>query len=166
MRFNGKGGYNVPFGHKPGRFRQAYITKICNQVRWLAAILENKDWEFKACNWKETVLKAKKEDFIYMDPPYFGRHTDYYNHWTEEDAVELSRIAQSRDCGFALSMWKENKYRKNHYIDDYWPECIIRTFSHFYHVGSTQSLRNEMQEALVIKRGFAAEAGEAGQGTI
>ena len=28
IRFNKKGGFNVPFGHKPERFSKAYITKI------------------------------------------------------------------------------------------------------------------------------------------
>ncbi len=32
MRFNSKGGFNVPFCRKPERFRQALITKICNQI--------------------------------------------------------------------------------------------------------------------------------------
>ena len=38
MRFNSKGKYNVPFGHKPERFRKAYITKIVNQVKWVSDI--------------------------------------------------------------------------------------------------------------------------------
>lgn len=33
MRFNRHSKFNVPFGHKPERFRQAYITKITNQVK-------------------------------------------------------------------------------------------------------------------------------------
>ena len=32
IRFNRKGDFNVPFGHKPQRFSKAYITKIVNQV--------------------------------------------------------------------------------------------------------------------------------------
>ena len=32
MRFNRQGRFNVPYGHKPNRFRQAYITKITNQI--------------------------------------------------------------------------------------------------------------------------------------
>lgn len=32
MRFNSQGKFNVPFGHKPERFRRPYITKIVNQV--------------------------------------------------------------------------------------------------------------------------------------
>jgi DNA adenine methylase len=33
MRFNRSGKFNVPYGHKPQRFAQAYVTKITNQIR-------------------------------------------------------------------------------------------------------------------------------------
>jgi DNA adenine methylase len=31
---------------------------------------------------------------------------------------------------------------------------VERTFTHFYHVGSTENLRNAMEEALIIKPGY------------
>ena len=151
MRFNADGKFNVPFGHKPERFRQAYITKIVNQVSFIKNAMRNKDWEFIVADWREILLDVKKDDFVYLDPPYIGRSTDYYNSWNENDAIELSKVAKSLPCGFALSMWLENKYRKNEHISDYWNGLEIKTFSHFYHLGSTENLRNEMQEALVIK---------------
>src|SRR5438876_415433 len=45
MRFNSKGGFNVPFGQKPQRFAKAYITKIKNQVDNISSIIKNNDWE-------------------------------------------------------------------------------------------------------------------------
>ena len=36
MRFNRQGKFNVPYGHKPERFAQAYVTKITNQIRRIA----------------------------------------------------------------------------------------------------------------------------------
>lgn len=36
MRFNRQGKFNVPFGHKPERFAKSYVTKIVNQVGWVA----------------------------------------------------------------------------------------------------------------------------------
>ncbi len=47
MRFNRRGQFNVPFSHKPERFAQSYITKISNQVSWVAKQMQGKDWEFK-----------------------------------------------------------------------------------------------------------------------
>lgn len=48
-------------------------------------------------------------------------------------------------------MWKENKYRVNDHLQNDWNGLTIREFSHFYHVGSTESLRNAMTEAPAIK---------------
>jgi hypothetical protein len=47
-------------------------------------------------------------------------------------------------------MWLENKYRKNDHIENHWNGLEIKTFTHFYHVGASEDLRNEMQEALVL----------------
>jgi DNA adenine methylase len=47
-------------------------------------------------------------------------------------------------------MWLENKYRRNEHIENDWNSKNIKTMSHFYHLGSTESLRNEMIEALVL----------------
>jgi DNA adenine methylase len=155
MRFNSKGKFNVPFGHKINRFAKSYITKIVNQVKCTSDLLCGGNWEFKSQDWRESLKKASVDDFVYLDPPYIGRNTDYYNNWTDENAVELSNIAQNLDCGFALSMWSSNIYRTNAHIPECWAGNVVKTFSHFYHVGSTESLRNEMEEALVIKNGFA-----------
>lgn len=156
MRFNRNGEFNVPFCRKPDRFRQAYVTKIVNQVIALHEILRDKEWEFQVGDWRDCLTGLEEDDFVYLDPPYIGRHTDYYNQWSEQDAAELAQIAQSLPCGFAMSMWKENKYRSNVYLVRYWNETVQRTMTHFYHVGSTENLRNAMEEALLIKQGHEA----------
>lgn len=154
MRFNGKGEFNVPFCRKPDRFRQAYVTKIVNQISQIRKIMQGKNWEFRCGDWRECLNDVTENDFVYFDPPYIGRHTDYYQRWTEDDAAELATVAQNLPCGFALSMWKENKYRLNQHISQYWEGLVERTFAHFYHVGPTENLRNSMEEALLIKPGY------------
>ncbi len=155
MRFNSKGKFNVPFGHKPERFAKAYITKIVNQVGWVAGQMAGKDWEFRVSQWEQALEEACPNDFVYIDPPYVGRHTDYYNTWAEQEAECLARNVQSLPCGFALSMWLENRYRRNEHLENHWSGLEMRSCTHFYHVGSNEELRNEMDEALVIKPGFA-----------
>jgi DNA adenine methylase len=155
VRFNAQGKFNVPFGHKPQRFTQAYVTKIVNQVGWAAKQMRDKDWEFRAASWDQILCEARPDDFVYLDPPYIGRHTDYYNSWDEAEAGRLASAAKELPCGFALSMWLENRYRKNDHLAECWSGLELRVCSHFYHVGSNESLRHEMDEALVIKPGFA-----------
>jgi DNA adenine methylase len=150
IRFNSLGKFNVPFNHKTDRFRRPYITKIVNQIGNIRRIIQNKDWVFQVADWREIISKAAPDDFVYLDPPYIGRHTDYYNSWSEQDAKELAGCAKSLKCGYALSMWKANKYRSNDHLID-WNGLVMRDFDHFYHVGSTESLRNRMTEVLAIK---------------
>jgi len=155
MRFNRAGGFNVPFGHKPNRFRQAYVTKILNQIAWVRELIRGKDWIFRVADWKGTVAEARSDDFVYMDPPYIGRHTGYFNSWTLDEAEQLAESARELPCGFALSMWKENRYRKNSHLEEQWSGLCTRTHSHFYHVGPSEDLRNAMLEALIVKPGYA-----------
>jgi len=150
MRFNSKGGFNVPFGHKPDRFSKAYITKIVNQINNVQKIIKSRNWTFKTQDWAITVSEATSNDFIYLDPPYIGRSTDYYNTWSQNDAQLLSNVSYNLPCQYALSMWLENKYRKNDHVVNDWLSKEIKTIAHFYHIGSTESLRNEMTEALVL----------------
>jgi DNA adenine methylase len=148
MRFNRRGHYNVPFGHKPERFTRSYITKIANQVQWAQSVLRDRDWRLEVADWSDPLAKARPGDFVYMDPPYIGRHADYYNTWSERDALKLSAAAGQLPCRFAVSMWKANKYRSNGHLDTDWQGCSVKTFRHFYHIGSKEAFRNEMTEAL------------------
>lgn len=152
MRF-GPNGYNVPFGRKPDRFRPALITKIVNQVQWISDILERNDWQFINCSWKDVCCKPTKNDIIYLDPPYIGRHTDYYNKWEEKDAQELASIIQQLPCIYALSMWYKNKYRENPHIALWKGDLTIN--EHFYFIGGKEENRNAIIEALIIKNGYS-----------
>ncbi len=150
VRFNKQGRFNTPFCRKPERFRPAYITKICNQVQQAADSMASKTWEFVCADWGEILSEAREGDFVYCDPPYAGRFTDYFNAWTNEDAANLEDGLKALPCPFLYSMWSENKYRRNDRLHDAFSDYEIRTFSHFYHLGATEDLRNGMTEALIV----------------
>lgn len=158
MRFNRKGGFNVPFCRKPERFRPALITKICNQVAWAQSVIGDKDWVFTCQPWQKTLSEAGADDFVYMDPPYVGRYADYYSQWSEADASALADAIKSLPSGFAYSMWKANRYRQNEHLSGHFSDFPMETFSHFYHLGASEHLRNEMEEALVISPGHRVPA--------
>ena len=152
VRFNKSGKFNVPFGHKPERFAKSYVTKITNQVRRIADVADSCDWEFSVADFTATIAAANARDFIYCDPPYAGRHTDYFNQWSEHDEHTLIRLLQSTQARFVLSTWHSNQFRTNHSIEERWnePNFHVVTREHFYHVGSTEELRNRMLEALIM----------------
>jgi DNA adenine methylase len=60
---------------------------------------------------------------------------------------------KSLPAGFAYSMWKGNQYRENAHLAEHFAAYAVETFSHFYHLGASESLRNEMEEALVLSPG-------------
>lgn len=150
IRFNRNYKFNVPYGHKPERFAKAYVTKIVNQVRHLESIFPEKDWQFKCQSFEDTIREAAPTDFIYCDPPYIGRHVDYYDSWDEEHEILLRDTLFSSGAKFVLSTWDENKYRKNEYIETVWKGCYKVNQEHFYHVGAKEENRNSMMEALLM----------------
>lgn len=149
IRFNKKFEFNVPYGHKPQRFAKAYITKIVNQVSHIEMLLKDRDWEFVCQSFEETIRQAGDNSFIYCDPPYIGRHVDYYDSWDEEKEKQLCRELHKSDSKYMLSTWDFNAYRKNEYIDLLWGDCCKTTREHFYYLGAREKNRNAMTEALL-----------------
>jgi DNA adenine methylase len=151
MRFNRYGKFNVPYGHKPERFAQAYVTKITNQIRRIAEVISASDWTFAVADFRQTLGSVEPGDLVYADPPYAGRHVDYFNSWTEVDETELGNFLKQLPCNFILSTWHSNEFRTNASIERNWidPRFHVLTREHFYHVGSNEDLRHPMIEALI-----------------
>ena len=150
IRFNRKGAFNTPFGHKPQRFSKAYITKIVNQVDYVSIISKNSNWSFVCQDFRETLKEVSEGDFIYCDPPYVGRHTDYFDSWDEENEQQLFAILSRLSCKFLLSTWHSNPHRKNTFLDTLWSKFTVLTKEHFYHIGARMENRKPMLEALVM----------------
>lgn len=152
IRFNRKGEFNVPFCQKPNRFSKAYVTKICNQVSNIAKVMEDKEWRFVHGPWQEAFTTVAENDYIYLDPPYIGRDTSYVGEWPEEEAIELAQYAHKVPANVCLSMWKENEFRRNEHLFQYWSDFTWHEYNHFYHVGAKETNRHPMVEVLAIKR--------------
>jgi len=150
VRFNRNGGFNVPFGHKPRRFSKAYVTKIVNQLDYVYVISRHSDWSFVCQDFRQTLRGITENDFVYCDPPYVGRHVDYYDSWSETDERELFEILNECPCRFILSTWHSNQHRENAFLQTFWSRFHIVTQAHFYHVGAKEVNRKPMLEALVM----------------
>jgi len=151
MRFNKKGRFNVPFCRKPDRFAAAYISKISNQVSSIASVISRFDWEFRVSGFRETLSNVVDGDLVYADPPYAGRHVDYFNSWSELDESDLAETLARLPGRFMLSTWHSNEFRTNLELQKRWLSSSFQIFTkaHFYHVGSSEDLRHPMIEALV-----------------
>ncbi len=149
IRFNKKLAFNVPYGHKPQRFSKAYITKITNQVTHIEELFRYNNWSFICQSFEETIKLANEKAFIYCDPPYIGRHVDYYDSWDAQSEMDLCKVLVSSNARFMLSTWDHNDYRKNDFIDIIWNFCSKLTKDHFYFVGAKELNRKAITEALL-----------------
>lgn len=150
MRFNNKGSWNIPFCKKPDRFAQAYVTKITNQVSTVSKIIKPEPaWTFHNKSFADIIPLATENDFIYCDPPYYGRYVDYYNGWTERDEELLFTLLSQTKAKFILSTWHHNDWRANDMIEKFWSKFNIVTKDHFYHSGGSIENRKTVVEALV-----------------
>lgn len=150
IRFNKSFGFNVPYGHKPQRFAQSYVTKIVNQIKQVAFFIENNDWEFVCQDFRTTLADLGENDLVYCDPPYIGRHVDYFDSWTEENERELENLMHNSRAKFIVSTWFANRYRANAYLQTIWQNYQIATTEHFYHFGGKEQNRNAITEALIL----------------
>jgi DNA adenine methylase len=150
IRFNRKGGFNIPFCRKPNRFAQAYITKITNQTLWVYRTIKAKEFSFLCQDFAFTIAMARAGDLIYCDPPYIDRHVDYFGGWDEASERSIAALLSGSSAKFILSSWHHNDYRKNEYMDTLWSKFVISTKNHFYHVGAKETNRNPVVEALVM----------------
>lgn len=158
IRFNSRGGFNTPYGHKPERFRQAYVTKIANQIDYVAHAMSAGQWEFVCADFRDVVAQATADDMIYCDPPYLGRHVDYFDSWSENDERDLAALLLATKSRFALSTWHSNEHRENTSLQRLWSHCPVLTREHFYHVGAREENRKPMLEALVLNFDSPREA--------
>ncbi|GAA4414452.1 Dam family site-specific DNA-(adenine-N6)-methyltransferase [Nibrella viscosa] len=150
MRFGSKGNWNIPFCKKPDRFAPAYITKITNQVAAVSQIIQPEpSWTFYNQSFSTIIPLATENDLIYCDPPYFGRHVDYYNGWKEQDEELLFNLLRETPAKFILSTWHHNDWRENEMIKKFWNKFNIITKDHFYHNGASIENRRTVVEALV-----------------
>lgn len=149
IRFNKSLEFNVPYGHKPRRFSRAYVTKVVNQVANVERLIRNNDWTFLCQPFEETIRMAGNNAFVYCDPPYIGRHVDYYDSWDEASETALRDALLGSGARFLLSTWDHNDYRANEYIQTMWGFCHKTTRDHFYHLGARERNRNPMVEALL-----------------
>ena len=150
MRFNRNGGFNVPFCKKPNRFAQSLITRICNQISTVSHVIDNGDFTFKHQDFQKTIEEVADADLVYCDPPYVGRHVDYFDSWSENNETDLRSYLGDSRFKYILSTWLKNSYRVNQHVFSTWRDCSIMTKQHFYFIGAKESNRNAMIEALLM----------------
>jgi DNA adenine methylase len=102
-RVNSRGLFNVPFGRyqNPGIFNEESLRRVSAELA--SAKIETRDFRLLE-------LHAKKNDFVYFDPPYHPRSsTSYFTSYTrdsfgETDQRELAEVYRALDKKGCLLM--------------------------------------------------------------
>ncbi len=161
IRFNRRGEYNIPFCRKPERFSRSYVTKIVNQVGRVQEVLAAREFELLVQDFESTIELANEGDVIYCDPPYLGRHADFYNGWTMDDEQRLHDALRASPAEFVVSTWARNRHRENPALGEIWSDFAIVEREHYYHVGGRLENRGSVTEALVCSLGLLQRAERA-----
>lgn len=84
-RTNSEGKYNVPFGQKK------HLNNLSKGILEVSKSLQKV--RLMNIDFKEVVKDAKKDDFVYFDPPYYNTFTSYQaNGFGIEDQIRLAEL--------------------------------------------------------------------------
>lgn len=112
LRFNGKGDFNLPVGNVD--FNQNVYKALEDYFNFIEVntiSFHNKDFE----EFLESI-DYKKNDFVYLDPPYLISDCEYNKGWTDEHETRLLNAIDKLDkkgVKFALSNVFTHKGRQN-----------------------------------------------------
>ena len=112
LRFNSKGDFNLPVGNVD--LNKNVIDALNNYFRFC----KNNELHFSCLDFREffKMYDFKKNDFIYLDPPYLISNSEYNKIWTEKDEIDLLNILDqlnAKGVRFAISNLLECKGVKN-----------------------------------------------------
>ena len=119
FRFNSKGDFNMPCGNDCFSDKnREYISNGTKFFKQDNVKINNGDFQ-KLC-----VEELNKDDFVYLDPPYFNTTATYNenNGWSEKDEATLYSLCErlnENDVKFGISNVFENKNIKNQKLIDW-----------------------------------------------
>lgn len=148
FRVNLQGQFNVPFGRykNPRIVNQEVLTSI-NEY------LNSNKIQFLNTDFEKAVEQAKKDDFVYFDPPYdpvseTSSFTGYaFNGFGKNEQVRLKETIDKltdKGCKVILSN------SKTEFITDLYKEYRIITVSATRNINSVADKRGKIKEVLVL----------------
>lgn len=121
IRFNSKGGYNMPFGKDRSSFNEKLKEKFIifvNEMKKKNIIFTNSDFR------KLKTDTLSEGDYIYADPPYLITTASYNENggWSEKEEIALLGILDSlntKKVKFGLSNVLESKGKSNDILKEW-----------------------------------------------
>ncbi len=144
-RVNSKNEFNVPFGKKTkvNTYEGQNLGIICGYLNY-------NDIKILSVDFEESVKDAKRDDFIYFDPPY-DSDTSTFNSYTEEgfnknEQVRLARVFKElSDRGCYVMLSNHNTMLVNELYKDYHIHLIEAKRS----INSNGKKRGNVKEVII-----------------
>ncbi len=154
-RVNSRGIFNVPFGRytNPGIFNEDWLRRASDELA--NAKIETRDFRLLE-------LHAKKNDFVYFDPPYHPRSsTSYFTSYTREsfgeaDQRELAEVYRALDKKGCLLMLSNSD---TPLIRELYRDFCIREVSARRNINSRAERRGPICELVVLNRKLLRASG-------
>ncbi len=151
IRFNGKGQYNLPVGNVD--FNKNVIEALHNYFEWT----KNKQVKWHNLDYIEFLNKFefKKNDFIYLDPPYLITFSEYNKLWNENKELELTcylDYLNTKNVKFAVSNVTHYKGRENTIFIEWAKKYNMHTIKSNYISYHDNSIKN-FHEVLITNYG-------------
>jgi len=149
MRFNQKFKFNQTFG------KRTINDNTIKKIRDYSNVLRNKDITFTNYHFSNffSIYKLTKEDFIYLDPPYYGiTEAGYNNYWSKDSEKYLYDtldILDKQGIRFALSGVSIHKGIENPFMNRLSKYKVVN-IKHDYEKVARKKNMGESQEILVI----------------
>jgi len=143
IRFNAKGEYNVPYG----RYKNINVNLITeNHHKLLSqADIFNKDYS-------EIFKMAKKDDFVFLDPPYDCIFSDYGNEEYKEGFGEACHRKLAKDF-FKLKCPAIMVIGKTPLTEELYGKHIISSYAKSYAVNIRNRFQSEAIHIVVSNHG-------------
>ena len=146
LRFNREGNFNLPVGNVDfNRNTASALNKYFEAVKKKKIKFHTKDFSIFLSE-----IKFKKDDFVYLDPPYlitFGEYNKFWNDEKEEELLHYLDLLSKKKVNWALSnvtdYTKKGEKLENKILKNWMKKYTVKTIKSNY-----ISFHNNQQKAI------------------
>jgi len=152
LRFNSEGNFNLPVGNVDfNKNTSSALNKYFETVKKKKIKFHTKDFSIFL-----NEIKFKKNDFVYLDPPYlitFGEYNKFWSEAREEELLNYLDLLSKKKVKWALSnvtdYTKKGEKLENKILKNWMKKYTVKTIKSNY-ISFHDNKKKSIKEVLVI----------------